>query len=181
MKDYLFTSPRLGFRTWEEDDYPIMTLLNQDDDVMEFFPEKPSEEETYTFVDRMNAMLTQHNFCYFAVDVLESKKLIGFIGLSLKDFLKEFDTFIDIGWRLKKEAWGYGYATEGAKRCLSYGFKDLNLKTIYAVAPVVNQKSIAVMKKIGMTYSKEFRHPLLNDYPYLETCALYKITSEESK
>ena len=36
MKDYLFTSPRLGFRTWEEDDYPIMTLLNQDDDVMEF-------------------------------------------------------------------------------------------------------------------------------------------------
>ena len=151
MKDYLFTSPRLGFRVWEEDDYPTMTLLNQDDDVMEFFPKKPTLKDTLDFIERMNAMQAKHNFCYFAVDVIENSELIGFIGLSVQNYLKELNTFVDIGWRLKKEAWGYGYATEGAKRCLFYGFKDINLKTTYAVAPVVNQKSIAVMKKIGMT------------------------------
>lgn len=175
MQDYLFTSKRLGFRIWNEADLDKMTSLNQNDDVMEFFPKKPTLKDTSNFIERMNIMQSKENYCYFAVDILELNEFIGFIGLSKQDYLKELDPFVDIGWRLKKEAWGLGYATEGAKRCLSYGFEDINLEVIYSVAPIVNQKSITIMKKIGMTFSKNFEHPFLDDYPGLKTCALYNI------
>ena len=50
-------------------------------------------------------------------------------------------------------------ATEGAKRCITYGFSELGIKKIVAVAPKINEPSIHVMKKIGMRMVYEFEHP----------------------
>ena len=54
---------------------------------------------------------------------------------------------IDIGWRLSKQYWGKGYATEGAKRCLDYAFNDLKIPKISATCPVINKNSEHVIKK----------------------------------
>jgi RimJ/RimL family protein N-acetyltransferase len=69
--------------------------------------------------------------------------------------------------------WGKGYATEGAKRCLKFGFNDLKLQEIIATAPKINLPSIRVMQKIGMQKIKDFKHPFLSDFPVLENCVLY--------
>ena len=73
----------------------------------------------------MKLMFAEYGFCYFAVDELSNYEFIGFIGLSHQDYDVEFTPFIDIGWRLDKNYWGKGFATEGAKRCLAYGFNHL--------------------------------------------------------
>ena len=86
-----------------------------------------------------------------------------------------FTPITDIGWRLKKSAWGKGYATEGAKVCLDYAFKQLKLDSVASVCPTVNIPSENVMKKIGMTKQGTFKHPKLTDYPKLEECVWYKI------
>jgi RimJ/RimL family protein N-acetyltransferase len=69
--------------------------------------------------------------------------------------------------------WHKGFATEGAKRCLDFGFNQLKLEKIIAVAPVINIPSISIMQKIGMNKVQNFKHSLLKEYTQLETCVLY--------
>ncbi|MBP2833593.1 GNAT family N-acetyltransferase [Aquimarina sp. U1-2] len=179
MNSYIFTSKRLGFRNWKDTDVDILSEINNDDDVMEFFPFKPSKQDTKKFIENMQRMQSEQKFCYFAVDVLETKECIGFIGLCLQTYLKAPKSFVDIGWRLKKSSWNQGYATEGAKACLAYGFNTIGLREIYAVAPSINKKSAIIMKKIGMHYVKTFNHPKLSGYEKLESCVLYYISKSE--
>lgn len=174
MSSYLFTTRRLGFRTWKEADSSSLHEINSDDAVMEFFPGKPSEEDTHNFIVRMQGQFVEEGFCYFAVDVLEKKEFIGFIGLSVQSFTADFTPCIDIGWRLKRSAWNKGYATEGALGCLDYGFNNLGLEEIYALAPLLNVKSEAIMKKIGMKRCKTFEHPRLLLHERLKECVLYR-------
>lgn len=111
---YLFTSLRLIFRNWVEDDVMPLTELNQDPAVMKYFPSMQSEQQTREFILRMKSQCQEKGFCYFAVDQLGDKSIIGFIGLSVQTFDSDFTPSIDIGWRLKRTAWSNGYATEGA-------------------------------------------------------------------
>lgn len=174
-KNYLFTSAKLGFRDWQEADVPLMATINADPEVMEFFPGLVTSEETAASIGRMKNMLAEKGFCYFAVDELERGEFIGFIGLVWQTFESEFTPCVDIGWRLAKKYWGKGYATEGAKRCLEYAFKDLGLTNIKATAPKANLKSIRIMEKIGMKKQLEFIHPRLLGNKKLENCVCYEI------
>ncbi|MBS1779831.1 MAG: GNAT family N-acetyltransferase [Bacteroidetes bacterium] len=173
--NYLFTSSRLGFREWNDDDVDPMTLTNNDPDVMKYFPSTQIGAQTEAFIRRMQNQFEERGYCYFAVDTLQDNKFIGFIGLSFQTFKASFTPCIDIGWRLANDAWGNGYATEGALRCLQYGFDLPGVEEIYSMAPKVNEPSINVMQKIGMHYVSDFKHPLLVKHPQLEDCILYKI------
>ena len=178
---YLFTSERLGFRTWTKNDQEALYGINSNTKVMRFFPGLLTPEESDAFLTRMQRLYDSHGYCYFATELRSSACFIGFIGLSLQDFDAPFTPFTDIGWRLAPEYWGQGLATEGAKRCLQHGFENHHLNKIHATAPVVNQPSIRVMEKIGMRKDLEFRHPKLTGYPLLETCALYSISKDDLK
>lgn len=174
MHNYIFKSTRLGFRNWHLNDLDTLAKINDDDDVMEFFPFKPTKSDTEDFIFRMQNMQQEKGFSYFAVDLLENNECIGFIGLCEQNYLVDPKPFVDIGWRLKKSTWGKGYATEGAFACLDFGFNKLGLQTIYSVAPEINTKSESVMKKIGMVQVEVFDHPKLLNYNRLRRCVLYK-------
>lgn len=174
-KNYLFTSERLGFRNWTESDIPLMAAINSNPNVMEFFPSVQDSEQTQRFIKRMQGQFEEKDYCYFAVDALETDTFIGFIGLSDKDFESDFTPAVDIGWRLSEAHWKKGYATEGALACLNYSFKKLQLEKIIATTPAINLKSEEVMKKIGMKKVKNFDHPLLLDDERLKDCLLYEI------
>ena len=88
-----------------------------------------------------------------------------------------FTPCIEIGWRIQHEFWGNGYATEGALRCLKYGFEALNFKKIYSFTATINAKSENVMQKIGMTKIGAFEHPFLGNSSPLKTHVLYNINS----
>lgn len=172
-KGYLFTSDRLGFRNWREDDIQEMIDINSDAEVMAFFPSIQDEQQTIAFIKRMQNQFHERGYCYYAVDRLDKEVFIGFIGLSWQTYQADFTPCVDIGWRLKKTEWNQGFATEGAKRCLDYAFKELEIKTVFAIAPKVNVKSIRIMEGIGMTKVSEFQHPYLQDDERLRDCVLY--------
>ena len=174
---YVFKSERLGFRVWTKGDLHEFGEINADKDVMEYFPRPLTIEETDEFIDRLIAHYAKHGYQYFATEVLETRELIGFVGLAFQRYKTEFSPATDIGWRLKKSAWGKGYATEGAERCLEFAFEDLNLKKVFSACTKNNLKSENVMKKIGMEKMGEFNHPNLKKYPKLEKCVWYEITS----
>ena len=172
---YLFKSSRLGFRNWNAEDLAPMTEINADPEVMEFFPKCPNKNETSEFIQRMSKQFDKNGFCYFAVDLLETQEFIGFIGISEQTYEAEFTPCVDIGWRISRNHWYKGYATEGAKACLEFAKKKTGLTEILSVAPVINTKSEAVMKKIGMQKVSTFLHSLLKDHPELQECVLYSI------
>ncbi len=174
MATYLFTSLRLGFRNWKHDDLDILAQINNNEEVMKFFPFKPTKEESKSFIIRMQNMYAEKGFCYFAVDLLDTKEFIGFIGLAEQTYLKDLGAFIDIGWRLKKSIWNKGYATEGAMACLDFGFNKIGLQKIYSTAPEINKKSELIMQKIGMQQIKTFEHPKLLNDELLKKCVLYE-------
>lgn len=174
--DFLFTSQRLGFRNWTTQDIECMSKINADPKVMEHFPSTSSYNETKAFVKRMQWLFEKVNFCYFATVELETNTFIGFIGFAIPSYEAAFMPCIDMGWRLSSDCWGKGYATEGALRCLAYGFKELKLSNIKAVAPLVNQKSIKIMEKVGMTPQLKFNHPTLKGNTELEQCVCYEIS-----
>ena len=172
---YLFTSQRLGFRAWTQDDIPHMAAINDDPVVMEFFPATQTMQQTKAFTERMQLQLAEKGYCYYAVDTLDTGAFIGFIGLSLQTFGADFTPCVDIGWRLSKSHWNKGYATEGAARCLHHAFHQLHLPVVYAMAPAVNIRSLRVMQKLGMQLVGQFIHPLLLDSEYLKDCLRYQI------
>jgi RimJ/RimL family protein N-acetyltransferase len=174
-KDYIFKSERLGFRNWNKNDLTEFAKLNEDLEVMEHFPKPLTEKESAELIERFQKHFKKNGYTYFATETLENKELIGFVGLAFQEYITEFTPAIDIGWRLKKNAWGDGYATEGAKKCLEFAFNELNLESIIATCTEKNSKSENVMKKIGMEKIGEFKHPKLKEYPEYEKNICYGI------
>lgn len=175
---YLFTSPRLGFRLWRTEDLDDFFQLNADKAVMEHFPKTLNINEVKNLIEKLQEHHIKHGFTYYATEIKATGEFIGMIGLAYREYPSPFTPAVDIGWRLKKSAWGQGYATEGAECCLAYGFKELNLKQIIAVCPEVNQRSENVMQKIGMKKIGVFDHPKLLDHFRLKKHLCYQVIKQ---
>lgn len=177
MKKYLFQSQRLGFRTWTDRDIEPFAAMNSDPQVMQFFPNTLTAGQSSKLLKKIRSHFDQHGFGWFAVDTLQAEEFIGSIGLNHPTFQAWFMPCIETGWRLKKEAWNKGYATEGARRCLEYGFDILKFREILSWTSTLNDRSEKVMKKIGMSKIGEFAHPMIDPGHRLSRHVLYRIRS----
>jgi ribosomal-protein-alanine N-acetyltransferase len=79
-----------------------------------------------------------------------------------------FAPAVEVGWRLAREAWGHGYATEAARAALDDGFSRVGLAEIVSFTAVSNRRSRAVMERLGLVRdpARDFDHPkLAADHP----------------
>jgi RimJ/RimL family protein N-acetyltransferase len=129
------------------------------------------------FVARAEAHFEERGFGLWAVEVRDGGTFAGFVGLSTPRFDAHFQPSVEIGWRLGPEHWGRGYATEGARAALAFGFEVLRLEGIVSFTVPANVRSRRVMEKIGMTYdpADDFDHPLLAEGHPLRRHVLYRI------
>jgi ribosomal-protein-alanine N-acetyltransferase len=172
-----FESERLIFRDWLPVDLPEFQRMNADPVVMEFFQGILTYEETDVFYEKIKAEIQSEGYGLFAVELKETCEFLGFIGFHKANLNLGFDPFVEIGWRLKKEAWGNGYATEGAKRCMTYGFEQLGFSDVYSFTSIVNTRSERVMRKIGMKRKMVFDHPRIEKNHLLCRHVLYHISN----
>lgn len=177
---YIIQTERLGLRDWKASDKEPFIAMNQDPEVMEFFPSLKTAEETISLIDRLQKHIAERAYGFFAVDRLDTGEFIGFIGIVYQTFESHFTPCIEIGWRLQRAHWFNGFATEGAKACIKYAFETLNAEEVYSFTTVLNSKSEKVMRKIGMKKIGEFDHPqLAADDPLLRHI-LYQIKNDLS-
>jgi len=167
---------RLLLRRWLADDRIAFARLNSDSRVMEFFPAPLSREESDAVADRIGAHFERHGFGLWAVEMPGLTRFAGFIGLSIPRFEAHFTPCVEIGWRLDAEHWNRGYATEGARAALAFGFASLQLEEIVSFTVPANMRSRRVMQKIGMTHSErdDFDHPALPEGHPLRRHVLYR-------
>ncbi len=174
----MIETERLVLRQWTESDRDPFAALNADPVVMEHFPAPLSRAESDAFVDRHSAIIDARGWGLWAVDVRASGSFIGFIGLSVPVFDADFVPCVEIGWRLAADAWGQGYATEGATRVLAHAFDRIGLDDVVSFTAVQNLPSRRVMDKIGLTFRQEFDHPNLPGHR-LERHVLYGRRADE--
>ena len=168
---------RLLLRRWRAEDRGPFARLNADPRVAEFLPGSLSREESGAVADRIESHFQKHRFGLWAVEIPAVAPLVGFIGLAVPRFEAHFTPCVEIGWRLDADHWGRGYATEGARAALEFGFHSLQLEEIVSFTVPMNLRSRRVMEKIGMTHSPEedFDHPLLPEGHPLRRHVLYRI------
>lgn len=175
---------RLILRPWRDADVEPFAALNADPVVMEHFPALQSRDETAAMVTRIRREMAKIGFSWFAVEVPDVAPFIGFIGLWAPSFEAPFtsiqDPIVEVGWRLAKDHWGRGYASEGARECLRFGFEDLGLKEIVSFTATTNLPSQKVMQRLGMTHdpADDFDHPQLPKGHRLERHVLYRMRRE---
>ena len=163
-------------RTWKDTDLLPFSMMNQDPQVMEFFPAPLSDSETAALMQTIVSFMDQRGFGLFAAETKDTHEFMGFIGFNEPSFSSYFTPCIEIGWRPRSRFWSQGFATEGAKACLTHGFSNLGFDEVVAFTTKMNEKSIHVMKKLGMTYDGEFEHPNLEAGHRLRTHVLYRIS-----
>lgn len=152
---------RLRLRAWEDRDRAPFAALNADPEVMEHFPALMTQVQSDAMVDRMVARWDAGGFGLWAVDRLDDDAFIGFVGLAPPSFEASFTPCVEIGWRLARHAWGRGFATEAAQATLAFGFVSVGLTEIQSWTIPANDRSRAVMARIGMTHdpADDFDHP----------------------
>lgn len=169
-------TPRLLLRQWQDHDYEPFAALNADPRVMEFFPEPLSQMQSDRMADRIRGLIGQRGWGFWAVEVPGIAPFIGFVGLHKPSAELPCSPCVEVGWRLAAAYWGKGYASEAAAAALRAGFEQLELPEIVSFTAVLNQRSQAVMQRIGMRHCGEFfDHPALVEGHRLQRHILYRL------
>ena len=170
-------TPRLLLRRFWPADRDPFAAMNADPRVMEHFPALLSVEETDGRIARIEAHFDTHGFGAWALEIPGVTPFAGFVGLTIPPFEAAFTPCVEVGWRLAADFWGKGYATEGAKAVLAFGFESLGLDEIVSFTVPANTRSRRVMEKLGMTHDPrdDFDHPLLPEGHALRRHVLYRI------
>jgi len=151
----MIKTERIYFKIFSEDDTDLLFQLDGDPDVMKYItlgvPRTIEEVIEKSMPRILKSYQEKSEFGIFAAYLNNSDEFIGWFQFE-KD--KEFKDAIEIGWRLKKQHWGNGYATEVA---IALSKKGIEMgKTIIARAMIDNLASIRVMEKAGLEFEKEF-------------------------
>ena len=171
-------TPRLLLRSWQEMDLPGYAALNVDAEVRRWFPGTLTRKESDAQAARFQHHIATHEFGFWALEAPGIAPFIGFVGLQHVSFAAPFTPFVEAGWRLARQHWGRGYATEAAKAALAHGFGKLALPEIVAFAVTGNLASRRVMERIGMQHDAlhDFDHPNVPDGSPLQRHVLYRVT-----
>lgn len=171
------TTDRLLLRSWRESDLEPFAALNADPEVMEFMRGPLTRDASDAWVGRINDSWTTNGYGLWAVEVKDGPEFIGFVGLADALFEAPFTPAVEVGWRLARSAWGNGYATEGARAALSYGFRDVALTEILTFTAAVNTRSRAVMERLGMSrdLGADFDHPAVPQGHPVRPHVLYRL------
>lgn len=151
---------RLILRNWKESDLVPFARMNSDPTVMKYFPTTLSTEGSNRLAEKIKAHIDTEGWGLWAVERKDNHEFIGFVGLSIPMPDVPVKPGVEIGWRLAKEHWGQGFATEAAQEVLKFAFETLNLPEVISFTAQINLPSQAVMRKIGLVDSKSnFMHP----------------------
>lgn len=170
-------TPRLRLRRWGGEDREPFALINADPAVMEHFPAPLDRAASDALIEAIEAGFERHGFGLWALEPREGGELLGFTGLAVPSFEAHFTPAVEIGWRLARPAWGFGYATEAGRAALEFGFEEAGLTEVVSFTAAGNAPSRAVMERLGMHRDpgEDFDHPALPPGDPLRHHVLYRI------
>jgi RimJ/RimL family protein N-acetyltransferase len=152
MATVALTTPRLVLRPFRADDLPVYAALNADAEVVEFLGGPLTRDGSDGIATWANGLFEAEGIGLLAVERREDGAFLGMCGLH---HLEAYPDDVEVGWRLAREHWGHGYATEAATAWLEHAFGAMRLPRVISVTDPPNVRSLAVMHRLGMRYDHE--------------------------
>ena len=180
MEPQILETERLYLRQWQAADLSVFAEMNADPEVMKYFPKPLSPKVSNVIANKCSQLIEDKGWGFWAVSLKKQDTFIGMVGLNEAHADMPFAPTIEIAWRLHKDYWGQGYATEAARASLNFAFETLGLDEVVAFTAVINKHSQLIMQRIGMTDTQQnFYHPMLEPKHPLAEHVLYKITQQQ--
>lgn len=130
--------------------------------------------------DRMDACQRAHGYCFWIVERRKDDALLGFCGLyRTQRPIMPVDGMTEIGWRLREDVWGMGYAREAAEASLNLAFATFGLEQVVAYTVRQNAASWGLMQKLGMVRARTLDHRLDHVDAELADQLVYSIDRKE--
>ncbi|MYT70001.1 MULTISPECIES: GNAT family N-acetyltransferase [unclassified Streptomyces] len=151
-------TPRLLLRRWlPDDDLVPLSEIQADPAVMQRIGDGTprSLDETAEDIERWEEEWDDEGFGIFAVELLGSGELAGAVGLYVPEAPPKIADHIGIQWRLARQFWGQGYASEAAQASLEYALQDRGIDRVVAAAAPDDASSMKLLHKLGMTATGE--------------------------
>jgi ribosomal-protein-alanine N-acetyltransferase len=169
---------RLLLRRWHPRDRAPFAALNADPEVMRYFPALLTRQQSDQLADKIDAHIEREGWGLWALQERASSRFLGFTGLARPSFEASFTPAVEIGWRLSRAAWGFGFATEAAQAAAAFAFDELAIDELVSFTTQHNARSIAVMRRLGMRHdaAHDFEHPNVSD-PALRPHVLYRLAA----
>jgi RimJ/RimL family protein N-acetyltransferase len=139
--------------------------------------------ESDAFADRIEAGFRALGYGLWAVELPGEAEFIGYVGLALQNFEAHFTPAVEVGWRLDRDYWGRGFASEAARAAVADGFGRAALDEIVSFTVPANLRSVRVMQRLGMTHdpADDFDHPRFPVGHRLRRHVLYRLRRSSDK
>lgn len=158
MADVVFTTQRLVLRKWREDDLALWLAHLNTPEVKQYLAGVQAVDQVAQRFASMAPAWEEEGLSFLAVERRCDGAFVGACGLArvLDEPAPEpLASGVQIGWQVRADMWGQGYATEAARAFLPHAFDVLGLATLWAQTSERNRGSWAVMAKLGMTRRPE--------------------------
>ena len=174
----MIETERLVLRQWREADKAPFRGLSADPVVMEHLPVL-TPEAAVAVVDRVREGIDRNGHGWWAVERKADGVFLGWTGLVSARHDLPFHGAPEVGWRLARHAWGFGYASEAARAALRYGFERLGAEEVVSFTTPENVRSQAVMRRIGMVRDpvRDFDHPAMPEGHRLRRHVVYAMSA----
>ncbi len=112
-------------------------------------------------VGRMIAHQAAHGHCFWPVERAADGRFLGFCGLLVSGPGTPIAGQVEIGWRLRSDEWGKGYAREAAEAAIGWFWANMHRSTLFAITTPGNSRSWGLMERLGMArrHDMDFDHP----------------------
>lgn len=161
MVEFRHQTPRLVLRDWRAGDMDRFAQLTNTPAVMRWLGGVLDADKLAAFEDRVIGFQQRLGHTFWVIERLAdgghlSGEMLGFCGLKVIDAPGAgFPGEVEIGWRLREDAWGRGYAREAAAASLDLGFGRFGAREIFAITNIGNTASWGLMKRLGMRRREE--------------------------
>jgi RimJ/RimL family protein N-acetyltransferase len=150
---------RLLLRQWRPADRDDFAALNADPAVMRHIGSGPLDRAGSDGLwSQLRRDWSDRGHAPWAVERADDGALLGFCGLAIPTFLPQVLPAVEIGWRLRRDAWGHGYATEAAQAALDAAWRMMGMAQIVAIVHPDNDRSRALAERLGRRVTGRTRH-----------------------
>jgi RimJ/RimL family protein N-acetyltransferase len=151
---------RLLLRNWRADDLaPFLEHTNTPAVMRWLGGVTPEPEASARITGRLMVWQKERGFTFWIVERKADGALLGFCGIKLADMPgSPIEGAYEIGWRLREDAWGQGYAKEAAIASLDFAFERIGADRVVAITFQGNEPSWGLMERLGMTRRPALDH-----------------------
>ena len=179
MADFRHETERLILRDWREEDWERFWEATNTEAVMRWLGGVCDADKRAGARQRLESYREEHGHTFWVVERKSDRSILGFCGLKRCNQQGGPTGMMEIGWRLREDAWGKGYAKEAALASLDLAFGRFGADEVIALTVEGNAPSWGLMKRLGMRRRSDLDFANSDFDPETGTIIVYSVNRQE--